>query len=166
MVKIRFLIMAVIAAGIVVLAIFYLFPSEEMKVKKQFHLLSEWVSKDPGENVFTTARKTQRIGSLFAEKLELKTEIDSMSGSYSPEEISSLAARGRLMFSSLSLKFYDFDISFPENGIAKVILTATLKGRSTTGEYVDETHEPECILRKIERRWLFSNVEIGEVLKK
>jgi hypothetical protein len=165
-VKIRYLIIAVIAIGIGVLAAFYLFPSEERKVKKQFHLLSEWASKDTGENAFTMAHKTQRIGTLFAEKFELKTEIDSMSGSYTPEEISSHAAHGRLMFSNLSLKFYDFDISFPERGIAKVSLTASLKGRSTTGEYVDETHELECILRKIERRWLFSNVEMVEVLKK
>jgi len=166
MVKIKCLIIVIIAVGIGVLAAFYLFPSEERRVKKQFSLLSVWVSKDPGENAFTMAHKTQRIGSLFAEKFELKTEIDSMSGSYTPEEISSHAAHGRLMFSNLSLKFYDFDISFPEKRVAKVILTAKLKGRSTTGEYIDETHELECILRKIDRRWLFSNVEMVEVLKK
>ena len=166
MVKIKYLIIAIIAVGIGVLAAFTLFQSEERRVKKQFSLLSEWASKDPGENVLTMAHKTQRMGTLFAEKFELKTEIDSMSGSYTPEEISSLAARGRLMFSNLSLKFYDFDTSFPEKGIAKVILTARLKGKSTSGEYVDETHELECILKKTEKRWLFSYVEMVQVLKK
>src|SRR4030043_1795866 len=106
------------------------------------------------------ANKTRNLGSLFTEKFELKTEIESMSGSYSPEEISGYAARGRLMFSYLSLSFYDLGISFPEKGIAKVTLTARLKGRSTTGENFDETHELECILRKIEKKWLFSHVEI------
>jgi hypothetical protein len=162
----KYLIIAIIVVGIGVLAAFFLFQSEERKVKKQFHLLSGWVSKDPGENTLTMAHKTQKIGTLFAENFELKTEMDSMSGSYTPAEISSYAARGRLMFSYLSLKFYDFDISFPEKGIAKVILTARLKGRSTSGEDVDEIHEVQCILKKIEKKWLFSHVETIEVLKK
>lgn len=166
MVRIKYLIIAVIVAGIGVLSSVFLFQSEEHKVKKQFHLLSEWVSKDPGENAFTMAHKLQKIGTLFAENFELKTEVDSMSGSYTPAEISSYAARGRLMFSHLSLKFYDFDISFPRKGIANVTLTARLRGRATSGEEVDEIHEVQCILGKIEKRWLFSHVEIMEVLKK
>ena len=166
MVKIKYLIIAILAVGIGVWATVYLFPSEERKVKKQFNLLSEWVSKDSGENTFTMAHKTRNLGSLFAEKFELKTEIESMSGSYTSEEISSYAARGRFMFSYLSLSFYDLGISFPEKGIAKVTLTARLKGRSTTGENFDETHELECILKKIEKRWLFSHAEMVEVLKK
>jgi hypothetical protein len=160
------LIITVIVLGIGVLSAIFLFQSEEHKVKKQFHLLSEWVSKDPGENTFTMAHKIQKIGTLFGENFELKTEMDSMSGSYTPTEISSYVAQGQLMFSYLSLKFYDFDISFPEKGIANVILTARLKGKSTSGEDVDEIHEVLCILRKIEKKWLFSHVEIMEVLKK
>jgi hypothetical protein len=166
MVKIKYWIIAILAVGMGVWAAAYLFPSDVRKVKKQFNLMSERVSKDPGENTFTMAHKTRSLSTLFAEKFEIKTEIESMSGSYSPEEISSYAARGRLMFSYLSLSFYDLDISFPENGIAKVTLTARLKGRSTAGENFDETHELECILRKIEKKWLFSHVEIIEVLKK
>jgi hypothetical protein len=165
-VKIKYWIIAILAVGIGGWAAVTLFPSEERMVKKQFHLLSKWVSKDSGENTFTMANKTRNLKSLFAEKFELKTEIESMSGSYSPEEISSYAARGRLIFSYLSLSFFDLGISFPENGVAKVILTARLKGSSTTGENVDETHELECILKKIEKRWLFSHAEMVEVLKK
>jgi len=165
-VKIKYWIIAILAVGIGVWAAVYLFPSEERKVKKQFHLLSECVSKDSGENTFTMANKTLNLRSLFTEKFELKTEIESMSGSYSPEEISSYVTHGRSMFSYLSLSFYDLGISFPERGLAKVTLTARLKGRSTTGENFDETHELECILKKIEKKWLFSHAEIVEVLKK
>jgi hypothetical protein len=31
---------------------------------------------------------------------------------------------------------------------------------------VDETHELECALKKIENKWLFSYLEVVEVLKK
>jgi hypothetical protein len=64
------------------------------------------------------------------------------------------------------LKFYDSDIAFPEKGVAKVTLTARLTGKSTAGEQMDETRELECLLRKIEKKWLFSQIEVVEVLKK
>jgi hypothetical protein len=31
---------------------------------------------------------------------------------------------------------------------------------------VDETRELECVLKKIARKWLFSAIEVVEVLKK
>jgi hypothetical protein len=34
------------------------------------------------------------------------------------------------------------------------------------GEQVDETRELECILTKIEKKWLFSQIEVVEVLRK
>jgi len=166
MVKIQYIIIAVLVVTVGILAAVYLSESEEKKVRKQFDLLSKWVSKDPGENAFTMAHKIQSIGKLFAENCEFKTHIDSLSGNYTPEEISSYAAQGRAQFSRLSLRFHDLDIDIPEEGTAKVILTAKLTGKSTTGEYVDEAHEFECVLRKIEDKWLFSDFEVVEVLKK
>jgi hypothetical protein len=144
----------------------YFFPSEEKKIRKQFRLLAEWVSKDPGENTFTMAYKVKNIGTLFDGTCEFKVPVYSFSGSYTPEEISGYAARGRLFCSQLYLKFYDLVIVFPEKGVAKVTLTARLTGKSNGGEYIDETHELESVLKKIEKRWLFSKFEVVEVLKK
>jgi hypothetical protein len=31
---------------------------------------------------------------------------------------------------------------------------------------VDDTRELDCILKKIEKKWLFSQIEVVEVLKK
>jgi hypothetical protein len=64
------------------------------------------------------------------------------------------------------LTFYDFNIAFPEKEITQVTLTARLRGRSTAGEQVDETRELECDLKKGEKKWLFSSIEVVEVLKK
>lgn len=160
----------ILIASLVVIAgtvtFLYFFQNEEKKVRKQFRLLSEWVSKDPGENMIIMAHKTKSIGTLFAGKCKLKTPFESISGSYTPEEISSYAARGRLQSSQLSLKFYDLSIRFPERGVARVTLTASLTGRSSSGESFNEAHELECGLKKIEKRWLFSEFEVVEVLKK
>ncbi len=168
MVKTKTILIAVLVLLMVVVGILaaLFFPSEEKKVKKQFALLSEWVSKDPGESTLTMARKIKSIGTLFAESCDLIAPVHSLSGTYTREEISGLALRSRAQFFDLSLKFYDLNISFPEKGVAKVNLTGKLQGKSTLGETVDEIHELDCLLKKIEKKWRFSQFEVIEVLKK
>ncbi len=166
MVKVKPIIIGVSIVIIGILAGVCSIQSEEKRVRKQFDLLSEKVSKDPGESAFTMAHKIQSLGDLFAENCRLKTHLPSLSGSYTPEEISSYAARGRAQFSKLSLEFHDFDIDFPDDGRARVVLTAKLTGKTTLGESVHEAHEFECVLERIEGKWLFSEFEVVEVLKK
>jgi hypothetical protein len=166
MVKIRYLLIGVLMVIVGIVIAITLFPSEEKRVKKQFHLLSEWVSKSPEENAFTMLQKMKNIGSLFDAHCELKVPDQSLSGTYTREEISTYAGSARSHVSKLDLKFYDFDIAFPEKGVAKVTITARLTGKSTAGEEMDETRELECLLRKIEKKWLFSQIEVVEVLKK
>jgi hypothetical protein len=166
MVKIRYILPAVLIVIIGIVVVFYFLPSEEKKVKKQFHLLGEGVLKSPEENAFIMLQKMKNIGALFDEHCELKAPSQSLSGSYTRQEISTYAGSARSYFSQLDLKFYDFQIVFPEKEVAKVTLTARLTGRSTAGEQADETRELECILKKIEKKWLFSQIEVVEVLKK
>ena len=166
MVKVKYLLIGAVVVIIGVAVIYYFLPSEEKKVRKQFQLLSEGVRKSPEENAFTVLQKMKNIGALFDEHCELKAPSQSLSGSYSRQEISTYAGSARSVFSQLDLKFYDFHIVFLEREVAKVTLTARLTGRSTAGEQVDEIRELECVLKKIEKRWLFSAIEVVEVLKK
>jgi len=166
MVRTKYIIIAILAAIIGIWAVLHFSPSEKKRVKKQFDLLSEWASKEPDENVFTMAKKTQNIGTLFAGNCRIKVDMASLSGNYTPEEISSYAAQARLQFSEVSLRFYDLSVEFPEADMAEIILTARLKGNSKDGEYVHEIRELACVLRKIENRWLFTGIEVVEVLEK
>ena len=159
-------VIAVLVFILSVLAVLTLFPSEEKKVRKQFHLLAEWVSKEPGENPMTMVYKIKNIGTLFDGTCEFKIPAYSFSGNYTREEISGYASSGRLSLSQLDLKFYDLGITFPEEGVAKVSLTARVTGKSNSGEYIDEAHELESVLKKVEKKWLFSKIEVVEVLKK
>jgi len=154
----------IVVAGIVL--VITLIPSEEKSVKRQFHLLSEWVSKSSEENALTMLQKMKNIGTLFDEHCEMKIPDQSLSGSYTRQEVSTYAGTARSYVSQLDLKFYDLRIVFPEKEIARVNLTARLTGRSTAGERMDETRELECVLRKIDKQWLFSRIEVVEVLKK
>lgn len=147
------------------LALYYLFPSDEKKIKKQFTLLSEWAAKDQEESSFTMAHKAGNIGRLFVERVELEVPEFDLSGSYTREEIVGYTARVRLSFSRLSLQFYDPTIAFLEKGAAKVDLRGRLRGNSTGGEEVDETREIVCVLKKIEDQWLFTHLKVAEVQK-
>ncbi len=66
----------------------------------------------------------------------------------------------------LSLRFYDIEINIPEKRLANAVLTAKLSGKLTSDEYVNEIHELECVLIKIEDNWLFSEIKIVDVLEK
>ena len=166
MVKMKYLMIAflIVIAGI--LAALLYFPSEEKKVKKQFVFLSEHVSKDPSESPLTMANKIRGIQSLFAEHCDFKVPDYSLSDLYTREEISGIALRGRAHFSNLSLKFNDLKVSFPEKGVARVNMTGRLTGTTVYGEQVDETREMHWLLKKVEKKWLFSRFEVIEVLKR
>jgi len=165
-VKIKYLLVGALIVVVAIVLAITLIPSQEKRVKRQFHLLSEWVSKSPEENALTMLQKMKNIGTLFDEHCEMKIPDQSLSGSYTRQEVSTYAGSARSYLSQLDLKFYDLRIIFPEKEIARVNLTARLTGRSTAGERVDETRELECVLRKIDKQWLFNQIEVIEVLKK
>jgi hypothetical protein len=166
MVKIKYLLVGVLMVIIGIVLATIVFPSEEKRVKKRFHLLSEWVSKSPEEGSLTMLQKMKDIGTLFLEPCELKSPNESFSGNYTRQEISAYAGSARSHFSHLHLKLYDLHVAFPEKEVAKVNLTARLIGKSKAGERVDEIRELDCLLKKMDRKWLFSQIEVIEVLKK
>ena len=166
MVKIKYLIVALLIVMVGISATFLSFPNEEKKVKKRFALLSEHMSKDPEENTFIMANKIKGISALFGNNCNFTVSDYSLSGNYTREEISGIALRGRAHFSNLGLKFYDLKASFPEKDLAQVNLTARLTGKSVYGEHVDETRELICLLKKVEKKWLFSSFDVIEVLKR
>jgi len=166
MVKIKSLtvLLLVLIGGICSFLCF--FPSEEKKIKKQFALLAQQVSKNQEENIFTLVQRGKSIGTLFDVKCGLKIPPYSLDGRYNREEIASYAVRARSQFARLDLEFYDLKISFPEEGLAKITLTGKLTGKLQDKENVNEIRELECVLKKIEGKWLFSEFEVVEVLKK
>jgi len=166
MVKMKYLLVGVLMVIIGIVLVVTVLPSEEKRVKKRFHLLSDWVSKSPEENSLTMLQKMKDIGTLFLEPCQLKAQGDSLSGSYTRQEISAYASSARSHFFEIDFKFYDLRIAFPEKEVAKATLTARLTGKLKTGEQVDEIRELDCLMKKVDRKWFFSQIEAIEVLKK
>ena len=166
MVSVKKITIGGLVGTLLLAGVLYFFERQERKIQKRFDQLSKWASKDVEENNLTAARKINGIGSLCAENCHIKAHIHSLSGNYTPEEISSLAAHARSRFSQLSLAFHDLHIAIPEKETAKVNLTARLSGTLAGGESADDTLELVCRLKKLEGTWLFTAFEVVEILEK
>lgn len=165
MVEKKYLFMGVVVLAVAIVAI-VLFPTEAGRVKKQFRSLAKWIAKEPDESNITMALKIKNIMTVFAPTCRLDIPAEDFSGTYSAKEVAQNAAVARSHFSEISLKFYDLEVDFPEKGTAKASTTAKLTGITIEGDAIEETHELECTLQKIEDSWLFTEVEVVEVLKK
>jgi hypothetical protein len=165
MVEKKYLFMGVVVLAVAIVAIIF-FPTETGRVKKQFRSLTKWIAKKPDESNITMALKIKNIKTVFAPTCQLDIPAEDFSGAYSAKEVAQNAAAARSQFSEISLKFYDLEVDFPEEETAKASTTAKLTGFTTEGDAIEETHELECTLQKIEGSWLFTEVEVVEVLKK
>ncbi len=165
MVDKKYIILALI--GVVVIgAGIYFFPTETKRIKKQFRSLTKWFSKEANEQKLVGAVRIKSLSTLFADRCQFEMPSRKVSGSFTRDEIMTRAAMARSKFKTISIKFHDLTIEFLDAEMAQVTTTATLKGTSSNDDVIDETHELDCTLQKIQDTWLFSEVEMVEVLKK
>jgi hypothetical protein len=164
--KIKYIVIAgaVLGAGIIAFVMFS--QSEEAKVKKQFGVLAEKMKKAPNETPLIGVARANRIKELIGETCTVHAPAYSFSRDISSQDLPSLVIATRSRYSEISLEFYDFVIAFPEEDTANVNVTASMTGKLTTGEYVDDVHELKCRLKKAEDIWLLKEIEVVEVLKK
>ncbi len=166
MVRMKWLVVGLLVVVLAAGAIVYLLPTEEKKVRRQFANLAKWLSKEPGESAITMAHHLQNIGTVFGETCELEIPSYSVTGQVTREEISGYAARGRAQFSKLSVEFLDLKVVFLEQGLARVNVTAKVTGKTMLGEMANEVHELECRLKRVDKKWLFHEIKVVEVLKR
>jgi len=165
-VKVRYLIIALVVVISGVMVLIYVLQSEELKIKRAFTSLAKWASKEEGENNLTMVQKTRSIGSLCEKTCHIKAPGTIFSGTYSSQQISALAARARMSFTGFKVRFDDLHIELIQKEWARVRVTAQLMGMQKRGEQVDDTRELECRLHKAEGKWLFTHFELIEVLER
>lgn len=158
------LLFAAILIGIA--ATLYVLTSKSYQVKKRFSSVAKWMSKDGEESNLVTARKIQNMMSILADTCTIKDPTSDELKEFSGREIAQRAVLARRDFTTISLKFHDLDITFPEKNTATAIATARAAGTSKDGDLFSGTYEFECILQKGDDGWVFSAIEIVQVLEK
>jgi hypothetical protein len=140
--------------------------SEEKKVRRQFDRLSEWVSRDSEETIFTAVRKSRNVASVCADDCVVVAEDPSLAGAYGREDIARRTTQVRSSFTELRLQFYDLHIEMADAESANAVVTAGATGTTRYQEWVDETREVACTLAKTDGEWLFVRVEVVAVLER
>jgi len=166
MVKPQHLLAATGITAAAIIAFFIFFQSDTAKIKKCFSTLSAQAEKSGDEHDLAAAVTARKIESLFAETVRIEIPSYDIDQTLPHSEISSHVLYARSQYRDISLKFYDFQIEFPEEGAARVTLTGILKATTRAGERVEETHEAECELKKVEDTWLLTGVKGVDVLEK
>jgi len=154
----------IIIAGIV--AFFWIYQSDEARIKKRFTSISELAAKDGEENELMAALKARKIADVFAKSCRIDIPSESISQTFSKDEIPPHVMAGRARYSRLAVKFYDIQIKFPDDNTADVDLTASVAALTSSNEPVNDIYEVRCALNKIENDWFFTKIEEVEVLEK
>ena len=90
-----------------------------------------------------------------------------MSRNYSQAYIHTIAFQVLTRHSELKVTFVDLQVEIPKKGIATAISIVRILGKvKRWEEYVEENHEIDCRLKKIDEEWVFVKIELVDVLKK
>lgn len=166
MVNKRMWIGAGLLAVLAVFAIYRFVTREERAVKKRFAVLSQWVSKEPGEAPLEKVGKARAAAGIFRDPCRFEIASYEISAEVSLQQLEVIALQGRDRFRELSLEFYDLSVEFPEAGQAAATATARLTGKKSDGGGVNETHEITAALAKGDEGWRFTRISAVEVLQK
>lgn len=166
MVKIKYFIIVsiFIAAGIAVF--FFVFESQEAKIKKQFKFIAEKMEKSEEESPLISSAKAKGLTKVIANPCFINIPTYSYSKKTSSESLTRTILTMRSQYSKISMTFYDFVFDYMDEITAQVIVTAGLKGKLRAGEVLEDIHEVTCSLKKIDDVWKFIEIEVVDVLKK
>lgn len=154
---------AVIGFGI---GVFLLFQSDEAKIKKQFSVMADKIEKQADESDLMAAAAAHGIEKLFGPAVRIEIPSYSVDQTFPRNDISAHALYFRAMYREMGISFHDFHFQFPRENEAFVGLTAMFKAVTANGDPVNEIHEVECTLEKIDDEWLFTGIRGIDVLEK
>jgi hypothetical protein len=154
-----------ITCGIV--AFFIFSQTDEAKIKKQFHKLAEKIEKNGNEHDLIAAKRAHEIEQMFTGSVRIEIPSYSVDKTFPRSEISPHVLYARALYQNMALDFHDFHIQIEEGNTSAVVgITGVFKATTTSGERVDEIHEVECTLEKVEDEWMFTGVRGIEVLER
>lgn len=154
-----------IACGIV--AFFIFSQSDEAKIKNKFHKLSEKIEKNGNEHDLIAAKAAHEIEQMFTGTVRIQIPSYSVDKTFPRSEISPHVLYARGLYQKMDLEFHDFHIQIAEGNTTAVVgLTGIFKATTDSGERVDEIHEAECTLEKVEDEWFFTGIQGVEVLER
>lgn len=163
--NIKKILVAVLLAGVLVLLAVRLWPSDERAIRAQLHLIEEAGSKQPTEQPVEALVKATQLAELFNDPCRLVVTAAQHADTYPRKQIQDRIVMARALYAEMEVTLHDIAIALAENQTAVVRGTIRLRGQSK-GEAIADVQELRAEMGKIDGTWLFTSVEIVEVLER
>ena len=136
------------------------------RIKNNLVLLDKMVSKTARkpDRPFLTKIKEAKI--LLEKSCQIIIDEDTISGTYSPEQVAALITRFHEQIAETRLFFYDIKISFPNKQKAILHCTARLMGTTLSNGKFDEFRKLKILTAKTRGKWRFTRFQTIESVKK
>jgi hypothetical protein len=157
-------LITLLAFGAIAFGIYYfLFPPPEKVIRKRLTRLAESISTRPQGNISTMAN-VNRIGSFFHPNVSITvegfgTEFASVQGR---GELQQIAVAARQRIGSISVEFYNVEITVAGKTNATATATAMIKLNDDPNANVQEI---QLAFEKLDRDWLIRSATPAKSLK-
>lgn len=163
--NIKKILIAVLLAVVLGLLAVRFWPSDERAIRAQLHLIEEAGSKQPAEQPVEALVKATQLAELFNDPCRLVVTAAHHADTYPRKQIQDRIVMARALYSEVQVTLHDIAIALAENQTAVVRGTIRLRGQSK-GEAIADVQELRAEMGKIDGAWLFTSVEIVEVLER
>lgn len=158
------LVALLLVAAAVILALRF-WPSDERAIRAQLRLIEEAGSKQPTEQPVEALVKATQLADLFNDSCRLVAPSAHHADTYPRKQIQDRIIMVRALYSEVQVTLHDIAITIAENHTAVVRGTIRLRGQSK-GDALADVQELRAEMGKINGTWLFTSVEIVEVLER
>ena len=153
----RIIVGTVLSMASVFSLLWFFWPSEEDRIRKQFDELSDLASKAEDASLVSDALVQKRLPDLFCEEVVLVTGSSKrLSGDYTNHELARRYGRLRAYAKSLDLRFEVLNFVSIGHEDAKVSVRVMARGTGKRGEKHQEDFRAEVILQKWGGEWRFA----------
>jgi len=156
------LVVALVVAGILAARFWF---SDERAIRNQLAVIEAAGSKDAAEPPVEALVKATRLANLFGDPCRLTVEAVRHTGSYPRKQIQERIVLVRSFYTQVQVALHDLAIDLPENNSAVIRGTIRLRGQGTN-EAIADVQELRAEMAKIDGQWLFTAVEIVQVLER
>jgi hypothetical protein len=165
-VNVKYVVIAVLIALVAGVCAVRFWPSDERAIRRQLALIESAGSKAAAEKPVEALLKARQIAELFGDPCLLTVESVQHAGSYARKQIQDRVVMVRAAYLQASVSLHDVAIDIDAEKTAVVRGTVRLRGQQATEAAVADAHELRAEMRPIDGKWLFTAVEIVQVLER
>ncbi len=147
------------------LAVFFLLPNDEKKIRSNLSSLAEYCSTEPQEAVMETLKKTVLTTKLCTNPCRVTIDSFKVAKDLDRKGISDRLLLMKKQLPDTHFSFHDTTVHLSNKKQATLNTTLRLNRKNVTGRFTD-AYELDITTVKTEGNWLFSSFHVVEFMEK